>query len=337
MSNFNNLTNYNKISLKSESAAELVRELAKLGVFKRKRKSKARAAKASDEIQQITQGMTPQQVADVQARNNAAVAILRAEVERDRFEQSRAIGNLGKTIKRFRGAQEPGAGVYDPFRKEPVVFLQPDIHEGASFTETLNAGAPELASEAVQTEVFAEEGAGEEGGPEEGFQTGKEMAFEEEGQEEGFQTGKAMAFEEEGQEEGIQTGETKEEEAMLTGKAKAFEEEEEEEEIKPRIVPRENINLTDVTSDRKRVAAYLGVKAIPPNSKKTSKAAMREYYKTFLSKSGDKIDPTIMENKGDMHKALTTIADRIFKEEIGNTISDRIFKEEFGKVGGGAF
>jgi hypothetical protein len=335
MSNFNNLTNYNKISLKSESAAELVRELAKLGVFKQKRKPKARAAKASDEIQQITQGMTPQQVADVQARNNAAVAILRAEVERNRFEQSRAIGGLGQTIKRFRGAQEPGAGVYDPFRKEPVVFLQPDIHEGASFTETLNAGAPELASEAVQTEVFAEEGAGEEGGQEEGFQTGKEMAFEEEGQEEGFQTGKEMAFEEEGQEESFQTGEAKEEEAMLTGKAKAFEEEEEEEEIKPRIVPREDINLTGVTDDRKRVAGFLGVPAIPPDKPETDTEDMLKYYDTFISKVQEKYDtgairtkavynPKIIKNRGKMHKAIIEI-------------SNMIFKEEFGKVGGGAF
>jgi hypothetical protein len=283
MSNFNNLTNYNKISLKSESAAELVRELAKLGVFKQKRKSKTRAAKASDEIQQITQGMTPQQVADVQARNNAAVAILRAEVERNRFEQSRAIGDLGQTIGRFRGAQEPGAGVYDPFQTAAVVSLQPDIQEGASFTETLNPGAPELGSEAVQTGVFAEE---------------------------------------EGSEEGIQTGEAQEEEAVLTGKAKAFEEEEREE-IVPRLLPREDIQTLGVTDERKRVAAYLGVPAIPP-IKKTSAEDMLKYYKTFISKSGDKYDTGAIKSKAKMHKALTTIA-------------DRIFKEQFTEIGGGAF
>jgi hypothetical protein len=285
MSNFNNLTNYNKISLKSESAAELVRELAKLGVFKEKRKSKTRAAKASDEIQQITQGMTPQQVADVQARNNAAVAILRAEVERNRFEQSRAIGGLGQTIERFRAAQEPGAGVLDPFKTAAAtVSLNPDIHEGASFTETLNPGAPGLGSEPVQTEVFAEEG---------------------------------------GQEEGIQTGEAEEEEAMLTGKAKAFEEEEEGEEIVPRLVPREDIQTLGVTDERKRVAAYLGVPAIPP-IKKTSAEDMLKYYKTFISKSGDKYDTGAIKSKAKMHKALTTIA-------------DRIFKEQFTEIGGGAF
>jgi hypothetical protein len=284
MSNFNNLTNYNKISLKSESAAELVRELAKLGVFKQKRKSKTRAAKASDEIQQITQGMTPQQVADVQARNNAAVAILRAEVERNRFEQSRAIGDLGQTIGRFRAAQEPGAGVLDPFKTAAAtVSLNPDIQEGASFTETLNPGAPEL-SEAVQTGVFAED---------------------------------------EGSEEGIQTGEAEEEEAVLTGKAKAFEEEEEREEIVPRLLPREDIQTLGVTDERKRVAAYLGVPAIPP-IKKTSAEDMLKYYKTFISKSGDKYDTGAIKSKAKMHKALTTIA-------------DRIFKEQFTEIGGGAF
>jgi hypothetical protein len=296
MSNFNNLTNYNKISLKSESAAELVRELAKLGVFKRKRKSKARAAKASDEIQQITQGMTPQQVADVQARNNAAVAILRAEVERNRFEQSRAIGGLGQTIERFRAAQDPGAGVLDPFKTAAATAsLHPDIHEGASFTETLNPGAPGLASEPVQTEVFAEE---------------------------------------EGSEEGIQTGEAEEEEAMLTGKAKAFEEEEEEE-IKPRIVPRENIEETGVTDDRKRVAGFLGVKAIPPDKPETRTEDMLKYYKTFISKVQEKnrtgdtnikavYNEKIIRSRQKMHKAILEIA-------------NGIFKEQFGKVGGGAF
>jgi hypothetical protein len=210
MSNFNNLTNYNKISLKGESAAELVRELAKLGVFKEKRKSKTRAAKASDEIrqandmgpgyvktfpsqmlpnlpliQQIDQGMTPQQIADIQERNNAAVAALRSEIEQHNFEQQQTIsglagaaqrefgsirGALGKITnmetERFRAAQEPGAGIYDPFRSPSGAILLSDIHEGASFTETLNPGAPEL-KPAVQTKTFASE----EGSEEEGIQT----------------------------------------------------------------------------------------------------------------------------------------------------------------------
>jgi hypothetical protein len=51
---------------------------------------------------------------------------------------------------------------------------------------------------------------------------------------------------------------------------------------------------------------------------------MLKYYKTFISKSGDKYDTGAIKSKAKMHKALTTIA-------------DRIFKEQFTEIGGGAF
>lgn len=285
MSNFNNLTNYNKISLKGESAAELVRELAKLGVFKQKRKSKTRAAKASDEIrqaddmgpgyvktfpsqmlqslpliQQIDQGMTPQQIADIQERNNAAVAALRSEVEQHRSEQQQTImgiagaaqrefgslrGALGKITnietERFRGAQEPSAGVYDPFRSPSGAILLPDIQEGGVFTQTLNPGAPEL-KPAIQTQTFASE----DGSEEEGIQT----------------------------EDFVQT----------------------EELPPPRIEPRESIKEAAKTKLRNTAAREFGLGPVPDRDSSSSDT-IKAYYEQLMNAAGEEPDPKLTSKK----------------------------------------
>jgi hypothetical protein len=286
MSNFNNLTNYNKISLKSESAAELVRELAKLGVFKQKRKSKTRAAKASDEIrpandmgpgyvktfpsqmlpnlpliQQIDQGMTPQQIADIQERNNAAVAALRSEIEQNRFEQQQTISGLAGAAQRefgslrsslgeitnlkterFRGAQEPGAGAYDPWRGPGGVMLLPDIQEGGVFTETLNPGAPEL-KPAIQTETFASEDGSEE-------------------------------------EEGIQSDDFVQP----------------EEPPPPRIGPRKPIKESAGTALRNRAAAEFGLGPVPDRDSSSSDT-IKAYYEQLMNAAGEEPDSKLTSKK----------------------------------------
>jgi hypothetical protein len=201
-----NNSNYNKISVKTDTTVELLEQLAKLGFFKEKRKSKPKRSASSGDIRQTQDmgpgyarslllqtapGMTPQQIADIQERNNATVAALRAEVEQSRLEDiqqrreqeqligslstaaARRFGQIGSSVsqlesavgkitnvetERFRSAQEPGAGVYDPFRSSVILLgdAPPDIKEGGSFTESLNEGAPEL-EQAQQTELFAEE------------------------------------------------------------------------------------------------------------------------------------------------------------------------------------
>jgi len=107
-----NNSNYNKISVKTDSIVELIAQLSKLGVFKEKRKTRAKKAVPTDvrqtgdmgpgyvttlqgeigrgdpnlfALRQVQPGMTQQQIADLQERNNAGVAALREEVSQQRL------------------------------------------------------------------------------------------------------------------------------------------------------------------------------------------------------------------------------------------------------------
>lgn len=194
-----NNSNYNKISVKTDSMVKMIEQLAKLGVFKEKRKPRAKRTTGDIRqtgdmgpasvtslagepgrgdpnifaLRQVEPGMTQQQIADIQERNAAGVAALRAEVSQQRLadiEQqqgqrfadiTRLGGIMNPILERFRGAQESGAGVYNPFTEQPAILL-PDIQE-ETFTQTLNEGGPR-ATPAVQTEFFAETGEEEEEG-----------------------------------------------------------------------------------------------------------------------------------------------------------------------------
>jgi hypothetical protein len=199
MRKFDN-SNYNKVSIRTDSTVKLIEQLSKLGVFKEKRKPRKPKQPSSNEIrqdnvmvgyakslasplmrdtpalQQIQAGMTPQQIQDIQERNNAAIAALQGEIQQQRLQDIEAqqgqrfadierFGTiLNPVLERFRGAQEPGAGQRpDPFStgaELPQVF---DISE-ESFTQTLNEGGPQAVPEA-QTTTFAETGEEEEGIP----------------------------------------------------------------------------------------------------------------------------------------------------------------------------
>ena len=194
-----NNSNYNKISVKTDSMVKMIEQLSKLGVFKEKRKKRAKRTTAPGDIRQdndmiatvttlkgepgrrdpnlfalrqIQPGMTEQQIADIQERNAAGVAALREEVQQQRLADieaqqgqrfadiTRLGGIMNPVLERFRGAQDPGAGQrIDPFAQSSAILL-PDIQE-ETFTQTLNEGGPQ-AKPAVQTEFFAE-GEEEEG------------------------------------------------------------------------------------------------------------------------------------------------------------------------------
>jgi hypothetical protein len=191
MSKINN-SNYNKISVKTDSMVKMIEQLSKLGVFKEKRKSRAKKTSVpGDEIKQdsdmvgyvktlagqagrgdpnlfalrqIEPGMSQQQIRDITERNNAGVAALRAEVQQNRLEDLQrtfqAVTRLTNLeSERFRGAQEPGAGQRpSPFIQSTTIEdIEPDIQEGGeAFTQTLNEGGPR-AEPQVQTELFAED------------------------------------------------------------------------------------------------------------------------------------------------------------------------------------
>jgi len=188
MSKLSNL-NYNHISVKPDSTVKLIKELSKLGVFKKKSKKRPKSS-VSDSIrqdsdmvgyvktlggpqmrniapiQQITAGMTQNQIEDIQRRNDATFAALRGEVQQQRLEdieaqQGQRFADITKlseiinpVLERFRGAQEPGAGQrIDPFNQSSKTILLPDVTE-ERFTESLNEGGPQ-AKEEQQTTTYA--------------------------------------------------------------------------------------------------------------------------------------------------------------------------------------
>lgn len=179
-------SNYNKVSIKTDSMVKMIDQLAKLGVFKEKRKPRAKKTTVLPDsnirqegsmppgyvrtigVPQISPGMTAQQIQDIQERTNAIVANLRGEVEQQRladieaqqgqrFSDIERFGTiLNPVLERFRGSQSAGAGQrLDPFAVPEEPILIPDIQE-ETFTQTLNEGGPE-ATPAVQTQIFAGE------------------------------------------------------------------------------------------------------------------------------------------------------------------------------------
>jgi hypothetical protein len=185
MSKVSNNSNYNKVSVKTDSIVEMIQELSKLGVFKEKRKPRAKkAVPAADirqegdmgpgtvgpspqmrnlpPIQQIPQGATTQQIQDIQQRNAAALAQLRAEVQQGRITDIQNVGQALFSItnparERFRSQQEPGAGVYDPFeRSTSGAIMLPDVTE-TRFTQTINEGGPEAEADLPETTFTVEE------------------------------------------------------------------------------------------------------------------------------------------------------------------------------------
>jgi hypothetical protein len=184
MSKVSNNSNYNKVSVKTDSIVEMIQELSKLGVFKEKRKPRAKKAVPAGDIrqegpmppgfttplgpqmrnlppiQQIPQGATTQQIQDIQQQNAAALAQLRAEVQQGRISDIQNVGQALFSIvnprkERFRSQQEAGAGIYDPFERSNVIML-PDVTE-ETFTQTLNEGGPEAEAQMQETVFPVEE------------------------------------------------------------------------------------------------------------------------------------------------------------------------------------
>jgi hypothetical protein len=185
MSKVSNNSNYNKVSVKTDSIVEMIKELSKLGVFKGKSKPRAKKAVPADDIrqegdmgpgtvgpspqmrnlppiQQIPQGASIQQIQDIQQQNAASFAQLRAEVQQGRISDIQNVGQALFSIvnprkERFRSQQEAGAGVYDPFeRTSSGAIMLPDITQGG-FTQTLNVGGPQAVSQLQETVFPVEE------------------------------------------------------------------------------------------------------------------------------------------------------------------------------------
>ena len=178
-------TNYNHISVKTDSMVKMVKELAKLGVFKSKSKKRAKSAVAdairqdSDmvgytktlggpqmrnlpPIQQIEAGLSQRQIDDIQRRNDAIVAALRNEVQQQRLEDIEELE--GQRFADIQAPQNVINPVLERFRSSSIsedkaaakLDAEPDTQE-TRFTESLNEGGPEATAKR-QTDVFPDEG-----------------------------------------------------------------------------------------------------------------------------------------------------------------------------------
>lgn len=150
--------------MRADSVVELIKELSKLGVFKGKRKTKAKATfeeetkESSEEmgpqmrnlppIQQIPQGASAEDIEDIQQQNALALAGLREDIQRGRVED---IQTLFSVPQRFRSQQEAGAGVFDPFERQSSSI---DI-QSEDFGKSPSEGAPR-ATPALPETTFAE-------------------------------------------------------------------------------------------------------------------------------------------------------------------------------------
>lgn len=275
-------SNYNHISVKTDSMVKMLEQLSKLGVLKGKRKSKPRRSKIVDEIKQEsdmvgyvkpTEGgqfglrspITQNQLEDIQRRNEATIARLSGEVQQQRLADIEAqqgqrfadITKLGGIInpllERFRSSQDPGAGVYDP-------FMIPDVQE-ERFTETLNEGGPEAVEEPQSGEIYA----GEE-------------------EEVGIPTGGG----------GVSFAEI--DESVPTATA--------------RIMPQERIRsskASGVVKKRDAVAASRGLGPVPAYNKTTTED-MREYYEILLTAFGEDPDPNLIGKRA-LFNAINSFLD----------------------------
>ena len=300
-------TNYNQnhISVKTDSMVKLVKELAKLGVFKGKPKKRAKSSvgdairQDSDmvgytktlggpqmrnipAIQQIEAGLSQSQIEDIQRRNDAVVASLRGEVQQQRLEDLEAQqgqrfaditklgGIMNPLLERFRGSNFPAEAMGDqPI--DPFSTRRPGV--------ILLGNAPD-----VQEERFTE--TLNEGGP---------------GAKEEQQT---ASFAEEEEPPGISIEQVSEE--PLTGGGSS------------RIQPVERIRGARGQTARKNrttVAAEYGV-GRPPVLRDTNRPDMLAYYRLLTDATGYDINEALFGSKEKMFAEINSILD-----ELGQTSS----------------
>jgi hypothetical protein len=304
MPNLSN-TNYNHVSVKTDSMVKMLEQLAKLGVFKSKPKKRKSSKSASDirqdndmvgsvmslegeagrgdpnlfALRQIEPGMSEQEIQDVQERNNAGIAALRAEVAQQRLadvrEQERFISGLATAAAGRFGQLESGladirSGKFgassEPTRQSSAILL-PDIQE-ETFTQSLNEGGPG-AKPAVQTEFFAESGE-EEGIPTSG------------GGGQPFQPVQGIF----GLVEGV-------------GKVEG---------------------LGQIKRGKPTRNEYLrlnGLGPLPPNTKKTEPQTMRDYYDDFSQAFAIDANESLYSSRSGMYKDMVQKLDDLINLSIG--------------------
>jgi hypothetical protein len=178
-------TNTNNVSIKTDSMVKMIRELSKLGVFKKKQKPRRASLESNvgrqdgntmvgyvktlggpqmrniPPIQTIEAGMTKQQIEDIQRTNAARFAALTGEVSQLRSDTQQAGSALFDIVKPIRDQlQEDKA--FDPLQSRRTGFIEevdvPDVNE-TDFSQSLNQGAPK-AKPVFASSTFPEEETG---------------------------------------------------------------------------------------------------------------------------------------------------------------------------------
>ena len=324
MPNLSN-TNYNHISVKTDSMVKMLEQLAKLGVFKSKPKKRKSSKSASDirqdndmvgsvsslegepgrgdpnlfALRQIEPGMSEQEIQDVQERNNAGIAALRAEVAQQRLEdvrqQERFVGSLATAAAGRFGQLESGLadirsgkfGASSEPTSQSSVILLPNVQE-ETFTQSLNEGGPQ-AKPAIQTEFFAESGE-EEGIPTSGSGG---QPFQPVGKIQPIGGGSRPSF-------------IPRIQPIGGGSRPSF---------IPGFQPIGEIKKGKPT--RNEYLQLNGLAPLPPNTKNTTLQTMRDYYDDFSQSVGIDADESLFSNRASMYKDMVQKLDDLINLYIG--------------------
>lgn len=160
-------SNYNKISVKTDSIVKLIETLKDLGVFKEKRKTRPRTTSAKTPIRSESTGeayteqirvqpdtqLTDSEKEDINNKTNALIAQIRDEVAQNRIEDLQKTGQALFTLfssipQRINRPEQQQS--FDPFERKEEVYLLPDTEE-RQFSKTPSPGAPEVQSEKQET------------------------------------------------------------------------------------------------------------------------------------------------------------------------------------------
>jgi hypothetical protein len=160
-------SNYNKISVKTDSTVKLIETLKDLGVFKEKRKNRPRTTSGKTPLRSESTGkayteqirvqpdtqLTDSEKEDINNKTNALIAQIRDEVAQNRIEDLQKTGQALFTLfssipQRINRPEQQQS--FDPFERKEEVYLLPDTEE-REFSKTPSQGAPEVQSEKQET------------------------------------------------------------------------------------------------------------------------------------------------------------------------------------------
>lgn len=310
MSHFTNI-NQNRVSVKTDSMVDMIKQLSKLGVFKNKKKAKKTADTGMEgikqdnnmvgyaksltspqlrniiPIQQIEAGMSQQQIEDIQRNNAARFAALQGEVAQHRSETQQTIGGLvGAASQRFAQIGSALSQIVNPEQEHFRGSTFPAQEQGAQPVDPFNyarSGRVPQQFWLPETSDVPMDQTLNEGGPKTQAQFATSLYPEEEtGNIQSSGGGGGYASSNAGQEENLS--------------------------------PRGRI--TKIT--RKQFLEDNQLPNLPANTKITTIQTMRDYYTDFCQVFGVDVKQTYLNNKDKMYREMVNI----IEDEINLTVGE---------------